>query len=208
VGSQTTQRAGRSKSEEKRNAILHAASCLFLKQGLQGTSMDAVAREAGVSKQTVYSHFTNKEALFRACIRAKIATYGFDDNLLPVGKGRRETLLLLAKGFMSLIFDPEVMAMHRVVAGEAASYPQIASLFFESGPAAVKRAVGQCLERMVADGELDIPDVEYASWLLSNMAFGSFHARLQLGLIEEVPQQALDSHLKQVVDDFLRLYAA
>jgi hypothetical protein len=71
--------------------------------------------------------------------------------------------------------------MHRVVAGEAQSYPQIASLFFETGPAAVKHAVGQCLERMVVDGELDIPDIEYASWLLPNMAFGAFQSISRLG---------------------------
>ncbi len=71
---------------------------------------------------------------------------------------------------MARIFDSEVGAMHRIVAGEAASYPQIASLFFESGPAAVKRAIGQCLERMVETGDLVIPDIEYASWLLPNMA--------------------------------------
>lgn len=201
-----TQRPGRSRSEEKHNAVLAAASRLFLQQGLQGTSMDAVAREAGVSKQTVYAHFKSKEELFRACIKAKIVSYGFDEGRLPVGEDKRERLLLLVKRFMALIFDPEVVAMHRVVAGEAPSYPQVASLFFESGPAAVKRAVGQCLDRMVADGELDVPDIEHASWLLPNMAFGKFHVQLQLGLIDRVPEDVLDRHLRQAVDDFLRLY--
>ena len=202
-----THRPGRSRSEEKHNAVLAAASRLFLQQGLQGTSMDAVAREAGVSKQTVYAHFKSKEELFRACIKAKIVSYGFDEGRLPVGEDKRERLLLLVKRFMALIFDPEVVAMHRVVAGEAPSYPQVASLFFESGPAAVKRAVGQCLDRMVADGELDVPDIEHASWLLPNMAFGKFHVQLQLGLIDRVPEDVLDRHLRQAVDDFLRLYA-
>ena len=71
-------RAGRPKSEAKAEAILGAAAELFLAQGFQGTSMDAVAKRAGVSKQTVYSHFANKEELFKACIGAKVAGYGFD----------------------------------------------------------------------------------------------------------------------------------
>jgi TetR/AcrR family transcriptional repressor of mexJK operon len=205
---ETTRRAGRPKSEEKHEAILVAASCLFLNQGLQNTSMDAVAREAGVSKQTVYAHFRNKEELFRACIQAKIASFGFDEGLLPAAGNPRETLFLLVKGFMALIFDQEVVAMHRVVAGEAAGYPRIASLFFASGPAAVKRAVGQCLERLVASGELVIPDIEYASWLLPNMALGKFQVQLQFGLIDAVPEDELDAHLSRVVDDFLRLYGS
>lgn len=168
--------------------------------------MDAVAREAGVSKQTVYGHFKKKEELFQACVRAKIASYGFDGDQLPAAEDWRETPSLLAKGFMALIFDPEVVAMHRVVAGEAQSHPQIASLFFEGGPAAVKRAVGHFLELMVEDGELKVPDIEYASWLLPNMAYGKFQVRLQFGLIDGVPEDELDAHLRRVVDYFLRLY--
>lgn len=200
-------RSGRSKSEEKRAAILDAASRLFLATGLQGTSMDEVAREAGVSKQTVYSHFTNKEELFKECIRGKIAAYGFDDDILPAADEPHAALLLLAKRFMELIFDPEVVAMHRVVLGESASHPRIASLFFESGPAATKRAVARVLERFVERGYLEIPDMEYASWLLPNMAFGKFHMQLQFGLIHRVPDEILDAHLERVVDDFLRLFA-
>ena len=52
---------GRPKDPAKRAAILDAAEKLFLSQGFTGTSMDAVAKEAGVSKLTVYSHFSDKE---------------------------------------------------------------------------------------------------------------------------------------------------
>lgn len=52
--SEAPARAGRPKSEEKRIAIRDAATRLFLQGGVTRTSMDAVAREAGVSKQIVY----------------------------------------------------------------------------------------------------------------------------------------------------------
>jgi TetR/AcrR family transcriptional repressor of mexJK operon len=207
VETQTQARAGRPKSEEKRTAILCAASRLFLEKGLQGTSMDAVAREAGVSKQTVYSHFENKEALFRACIQGKIAQYGFAEGGFPDAGDVGEGLFLLTRRFMALIFDPEVVAMHRVVLGEAANHPRIAGLFYESGPAATKRAVGAFLERLALRGDLDIPDITYASWLLPNMAFGKFQIQLQFGLIDRVPEEELDHHLRRVVDDFLVLFA-
>lgn len=200
--------AGRPKSEEKTSAILCAASRLFLEQGLQGTSMDAVARAAGVSKQTVYSHFAGKEALFRACIRAKIAEHGFGEKPPTDGGDPREILIALARRFMRLIFDPEVIAMHRVVMSESASQPRISELFFESGPAATKEAVAALLERMIADGALRPHDTLYSSWQLVNMAFGSFHIRLLFNLIQEVPEQDLTGHLERTVDDFLVLYGA
>ena len=59
---------------------------------------------------------------------------------------------------------------------------------------------------MVDGGELLVPDIAYASWLLPNMAFGAFHLRLQFGLIDQVPEVELDAHLQRVVDDFLQLY--
>ena len=48
---------------------------LFLTEGFERTSMDSIAQAAGVSKQTVYSHFANKDDLFRSCIAAKVAEY-------------------------------------------------------------------------------------------------------------------------------------
>ena len=51
----------RSKSESKRKQILDAATILFTEQGYSSTSMDLIAKNANVSKQTVYSHFGNKD---------------------------------------------------------------------------------------------------------------------------------------------------
>lgn len=201
-------RPGRPKSRAKRRDILEAAGRLFLQHGLQGASMDAVAREAGVSKQTVYSHFDGKEALFSACIRTKVSEYGFEAAAVPPPGEARAALLGLLKGFMSLIVDPEVVAMHRVVAAEAASHPRIAALFFEAGPLATRDAVRQLLAPLIARGDLRPHDTTYAAWQLLNMAMGDFHIRLQFGLLERVPEAELDAHLQRVVDDFLGLYAA
>ena len=62
---------GRPKDMEKRAAVLEAAKNLFVSRGFEGTSMDAVAAEAGVSKLTVYSHFGDKDTLFKAAVQSK-----------------------------------------------------------------------------------------------------------------------------------------
>jgi AcrR family transcriptional regulator len=56
------------RSDAKRDAILKGAKAVFLKRGFEGTSMDAVALRAGVSKMTVYRHFGSKESLFAGVI--------------------------------------------------------------------------------------------------------------------------------------------
>lgn len=205
---ETQPRAGRPKSEEKADAILCAASDLFLTKGFQGTSMDAVAKRAGVSKQTVYSHFENKEELFKACIRAKVSSYGFEDTAMVDDTDLRESLLAITHQFADLLFDPEVIAMYRVVMGEAASHPRIAALFFESGPKRTKTAVCAFLTKQMQMNRLRIheEDIMYAAVQLFNTAVGMYQLQLWLGLIDSVNKEELDKHLQRVVDDFLRLY--
>ena len=98
--------------------------------------------------------------------------------------------------------------MHRVVLGEAASQPRIASLFFDSGPKRTKAAVCAFLQKQVEAGRLRIdPDrLLYAAVQLLNTAVGMYQLELWLGLRESVVAQELEPHLVRVVDDFLRLY--
>lgn len=69
------------RSQRKREQILAAASELFMSQGYM-TSMDLIAEQAGVSKQTVYSHFKTKDDLFDTCIRAKCVAAEFTETAL------------------------------------------------------------------------------------------------------------------------------
>jgi len=64
------------KAEAKTKQILKGALSQFLEYGYLGTSMDKIAYHAGVSKQTLYSHFGDKETLFKALIY-EVATQKF-----------------------------------------------------------------------------------------------------------------------------------
>ena len=70
VAAPRTASPGRPMDPEKRAAVLEAAKALFLARGYDGTSMDAVAQAAGVSKLTVYSHFQDKDTLFVEAVKA------------------------------------------------------------------------------------------------------------------------------------------
>src|SRR5438874_12828857 len=61
-------RRGRGEAGGKAETILAAAESAFLASGFGAVTMDAIAREAGVSKATVYAHFTGKEELFGAIV--------------------------------------------------------------------------------------------------------------------------------------------
>merc|ERR1711974_177483 len=83
---------GRTKSEEKRSQIIDAAGDLFMEQGHESVSMDGIAKLAGVSKQTLYSHFGSKEQLFSAAIQCKTEEYPLADTLDNESRSCREAL--------------------------------------------------------------------------------------------------------------------
>ena len=113
-----TKRRGRPKSEEKAEAIQMAAIGLFMADGMDRTSMDAIAAAAGVSKQTVYSHFKSKDDLFRTCVASKVETYGLDPTSIPADDGvSSDTDDLPAGAVHRLEIGPWTLD-----AGEAADY--------------------------------------------------------------------------------------
>ena len=197
---------GRPKSEEKRAAIQKAASELFLSGGLGGTSMDAVAERAGVSKQTVYSHFDSKEALFRACIKSKIASYGFAESALPPDIELAQALHHIAQRFLDLLFDEEVVAIYRTVIGESLSYPKLAELFYETGPRATIDAVGRFLAEQMERGSLRPDDPHYTAVLFLNMVRGQYHMMLLMNLRPYLSSERLKAHIAKAVQQFLVLY--
>src|ERR1700688_1814769 len=88
---------GPSRGARKRAVILEAAQQAFFANGFVGTSMDQVAAKAAVSKQTVYKHFSDKEALFREVVTAVVQARdgGIATDFLSTGEGSVEDRLRL-----------------------------------------------------------------------------------------------------------------
>ncbi len=205
---------GRPKDPEKRQAILDAAKRLFPAHGFEGVSMDAIAADAGVSKLTVYSHFRDKDTLFRAAIEARcneLMPLAIFDR--PVGPGGlRAHLIDIALAFRALINSEESMAMHRMLAAQAgapahAHAHQLAQLFFEAGARPTLDAFEALLRRVTGQGQLRIPSIPDATEQFIAMAKGLSHLRMLIGCCEQAPDPA--EHRRQIesaVDMFLRAY--
>jgi TetR/AcrR family transcriptional repressor of mexJK operon len=126
---------GRPKSLEKREQIMYCATKLLLSLGYKNTSMDAVAKESNVSKQTVYSHFKNKHALFNAVIESKCAKYQMDDASVSIStQPLLEILSTIGLSFIRLLNDENVISMYKVVIGESQQESSMAQLFYDAGP--------------------------------------------------------------------------
>ncbi|MGH8184024.1 MAG: TetR/AcrR family transcriptional regulator [Rhodanobacteraceae bacterium] len=197
---------GRPKDLEKRAAILEAAKRLFPQHGFEGTSMDAVAAEAGVSKLTVYSHFGGKEALFVETVRCKC------DGLMPgslfevdVKAPVRGQLLGVARAFFALIMSEGALGLHRTLIASAQQSPKLAKLFWETGPLQMQAALANMLDKQVAAHQLEIADTHRAASQFFCLLKGQHHSRVVFGC-GQPDHEEIEAHLDATVDMFLRAY--
>lgn len=196
----------RTKSELKRGSILDAAAIQFTRSGYAATSMELIAKLAGVSKQTVYSHFGNKDDLFITAISYKCDQLGVTE-LLPENLGPAEqTLTLFAQRFFAMITSAESMAVHRTCAAECHAHPHLSRLFFEAGPLFVIDKLANCLAEYHRRGELDIDDCRQAAIQLLAIIKGEQWTRLEFNIEESLSAQQIEHYLQSSVRLFIRGY--
>ncbi|MZR64372.1 TetR/AcrR family transcriptional regulator [Alcanivorax sp. DP30] len=202
-----TANRGRPKDPAKRAAILDAAKQLFLSGGFSGTSMDAVAKQAGVSKLTVYSHFSDKETLFSSAVAAKchntLPEPLFDlDPSQPI----RATLSRIGLAFIDLITSQEVIALERLMCTMATQDPEMSRLFFEAGPQRTLTAMEQLIRAANQQGLLAVPAPQSAAENFFALLQGCEHMRTMIGYREPMTATEAQPHVEQAVDMFLRAY--
>jgi AcrR family transcriptional regulator len=155
----------RESSVEKVEQILQGAMQEFLAHGFAGTSMDRVAAAAGVSKATVYSHFADKEGLFKALIE-RLARKKFQ---LIFGSEplEGEPLQVLrqvgTRALEQMSTDQEHRAFMRVLIGESGRFPELAQICVSSMIKPTLEALNQYL---ASHPELKIGDPEAMARIL------------------------------------------
>jgi len=162
--------------------ILDAARHIFLEQGYGSTSMDAVAKRAGVSKATLYVHFENKEQLFaevvqvaRSGLRKAIAAIAEDEQTDPA-----KTLRLIGEQFLRFVTTPGVLTLFRAVIGETQRFPQLGSTIYQAGSNDMLDSITLSIARAAARGLLVVPDAKMAAAQFIALTKSDLHLRCLL----------------------------
>ncbi|MDJ0917147.1 MAG: TetR/AcrR family transcriptional regulator [Woeseiaceae bacterium] len=180
-----------------------AAAHLFMTEGFERTSMDAIAAHAGVSKQTVYSHFSNKDELFRYVIFGKVEEYQLLlDNAESLGF--EEGLARLGNGYLELISDERAICMWRLLIGGAMTHRYMANAFYETGPGATRASLARFL-RVNAD-KISTDDYDAAANTFIALVMSQHQMKIMLGLAEGVTPSERKSQVGKAVQQFLTLY--
>ncbi|WP_028300681.1 TetR/AcrR family transcriptional regulator [Oceanospirillum beijerinckii] len=197
----------RSKSEEKRLQILSAAKDLFCAQGFTAISMDMIAKEAGVSKQTVYSHFGNKDELFTAAIEQKCVSLKFSEIQLREDISAREVITLISRSFSQMILSEDAMQVHRASVSEAYTNPTVARLFYATGPMQVIEQVAKILRSLDESGKLKVEEPRMASVQLLKMLQGEARMEAEYNIEARQSEAEINAYIQNCIDMFLRAYA-
>jgi len=189
----------------RRDRILDAARDIFLRESYTGASMESVAQKAGVSKQTIYNHFANKDELFRAlvldiCARSSIALGDPSDVL---DREPEEVLTHFGETVLKHKSCSDTMHLHRLLQLEGRNHPSLAESFYKFGPDRTAGWLKQYLEAQVDRGRLHVDEPRVAAEQFVTMLVGHLRLRHLLGMTG-VPDKAERSrYVTSAVNIFL-----
>jgi predicted DNA-binding protein YlxM (UPF0122 family) len=196
---------GRIKSQAKRRAIIAAAADLFMEQGFDATTMDDIAKSADVSKQTVYSHFQSKEALFGAAIENKVQEFDLTEEFFSRDISCEAMMLDLAVHLNDLLTSDGAIKMFRLCASSAPTHPTLSKLFYENGPQNINTLVTDYLSSQSKIGTLRIKDTASAARQFTFMIKADAHHMLLFNMAPPSKRKTT-AYLKSCVEVFLSAY--
>lgn len=207
MANKKTAKTKRSPDQAKRAAMLKAATKLFLENGYSATSMDAVADEAGVTKQTVYTHFHDKEVLFTTMLTELCSSY-VPIKYIPKGpkKSFEAKLYDIGLGYINLVSGKQGLSATRLIMAEAPKRPKLAEMFYNSSTERMTLWLTDFLEQQNKAGITHIPNCKSAASYFFSLLKGRYHLRMSLCIKPPPTEAEKIAHLKENVKIFMHLY--
>ena len=189
-----------------REAILNAAVQSFLARGYGGTSMDQVAKEAGVGRRTVYNQFESKKALFDATLIRlwKRNPLAYIVSRIDKTRPPEEGLTQIGNSIVNFWAPEESILFVRMIIAESIHFPELARTFVSTGRNPARQAVTSYLQEMNDIGRLNIPDADFARGQFVELILGQM-AWLRLLGEPAVPSK---EHCRHVVSEAVKMFIA
>ncbi len=183
--------------------LLAAAFEVFCESGYSAC-IDAVAKRAGVARQTIYNHFESKDALFFAALDQAVSEVFA---LLESEEGDcRSRLMQFSLRFRSRIFAPEVINLHRVLVAEAPRFPELAETFYQRFIINSRQRLARMIEAGMQEGSLRQDDTMEAASLYLEILVAREHNAL-LFQAETIDPAEEEKKVERAIELFGRLYA-
>lgn len=195
------------KRGRKYDQVVAGARKVFLAQGFEGASVDLIAKEAGVSKATLYSYFPDKRILFVEVAKQECALQAdralqVDATDVPV----REMLTNMSYKMMEFLTSDFAQRIFRICVAESDRFPELGREFYMSGPKLLEDRLTEYFEHACARGELKIDDISLAAMQFQELMKSEIFVQMVFNIIEKPSQEQVDRVIKGAVDMFLARY--
>ncbi len=194
------------RSADKREEVLDIASENFLGKGFDGTSINVMAREAGISKESIYRYFGSKEDLFMAVVERELSFYG--NGMLETthnyeGESLREALYKVAEATMGVVSTDRTLALRRLVFQMTAMGSKVGTHYYQAGPDVAYRNLVQLFEYYKPAS--DYPIDKLSRYFLSIVLHRAVLQR-ECGVRDNLSEDEIRAHCTEAVEDFLNAF--
>ncbi|MGA8205881.1 MAG: TetR/AcrR family transcriptional regulator [Woeseiaceae bacterium] len=191
---------------KKEREVLAVASEYFITHGYKGTSINAMARDSGISKESIYRYFSSKKELFQAVIAKELHDYrkrldflNFEFDSISL----EEALQQAAESVLQAVSGDRVLAFRRVIFHEAVQTPEIGEIYYETGP---KQAYDYLAKVFTAyHSDTDFEPMKLSHYFIAMTLHRVMLAR-ECGVIKAPTRAEIRRHGKEVTSDFLQVF--
>jgi len=199
--------AGRPKDLEKRKQILAAAKSVFLKSGYHGSSMNQIAKEAGVTKLTVYNHFQDKENLFSCAIeQACEESLQAQPFKLHADCNFEQAFYKACDMFLNIIYLPEALKLEHLLFELAAEKNPLVSQFFHASHTRMKMLWEDFFYEAMTLKFIQAHDTTQQTNLILSLLLGTRHYEVLLRMREAPTTTEKQQIILESIQLFLMKY--
>jgi len=204
-GTQMDAATKKTKTGRKMAQVLEGARKVFMADGLEGASVDAIAREAGVSKATLYSYFSDKRRLFIdvACTECRRQA-DHAVALIDQSADAEYVLHAAADHMVHFVLSDFAQSVYRVCVAESDRFPELGQEFYKSGPQLSEDILAPFLDLAVSRGELDIQDTTLAAFQFAALCKAEIFDKRVFG----VQDRFTKSEIARIIDGAVKMFLA
>jgi len=192
-------------TDPKRQAIIEAATRLFLENNYRSVSMDKIAQTAPVSKATLYNHFDSKNDLLVAVIqeicRSIVQTV---TQTLSTTDDIKSNLRKIASALVDVVYSTGGLAIHRLLVAESHEFPELGQMVYDKGMRPGAEQIAIYLRQLNESGHFSIQNPEFAADVFCGLLENNLHFQCLVGIRPPPDENEKKQLIEAAIDFFLQ----
>lgn len=191
---------------KKEQEVLDVASDYFLSHGYKGTSINAMARDSGISKESIYRYFSSKKELFEAVVAKELTEYkdklqflNFEYDSIAMD----EALKRAAESIIAAVTADMTLALRRLIFQETVNAPDIGEFYYAIGPDVAYKNLAKIFEAHQAETDFD---AERLTHYFVAMILHWVMTQRDCGVRKQLTKSEVKELANEVTDDFLKAF--